>query len=149
MQFTALQCLSQALEVEVSTYPQIRRAGIHIPAAAAWMLHAAPQIWEFCNSKELSEGGLEQRCWIGGSDGGKCLWNGDEGFSVERWMFWKQRFEVVGELGRKGFAGRVVDGVIGSARQAGEMMQRVEHEDGSALGVTSRLFERDDTASSE
>jgi hypothetical protein len=147
MQSTALRSLLQALDVDISTYPQIRRAGIHIAAAAAWMLHAAPHIWQFCKSKELYEGGVEWRCWVGGSDGGKCLWTGDEGFSVERWMHWKQRFGDVSGLKRRGFAGRVVDDVVRCARLAVKMMCRVEQDEGFALDDISGLFERNDTSS--
>lgn len=148
MQCTALRSLSQALEVDISTYPHIRRAGIHIPAATVWLLHAAPQLWRFCKGKNLYKGSREERSWIGGSDGGKCLWSGDDGFSVERWMFWKQRFEVVGGLRRRGFAGRVVDDIVRCSRLAVKMMARVEQEDGYALDAMSVLFMHDDTLSS-
>lgn len=147
MQHTALHCLSQALEVEISTYSQIRRAGIHVPAASAWLLHAAPQIYKFCNSQELYHGNLEWRRRIVGSDGGVCLWDGDEGFSVQRWVFWKQRFEGVEGLGRRGFAGRVIDDVVGRARQAIKVMRDVEQEEGLALDGISCLFERHDVPS--
>jgi hypothetical protein len=147
MQSTALRSLLQALDVEISTHLQIRRAGIHIPAAAAWMHHAAPRIWKFCKSKELYEGGVEWRCWVGGSDGGKCLWTGDEGFSVERWTHWKQRFGDVGGLKRRGFAGRVVDDVVRCARQAMKTMSGVEQEDGFALDGILGLFDCDGTSS--
>ena len=60
------------------------------------------------------------------------MWTGDEGFSVERWVFWKQRFGVVGGLGRR-FAGRVVDDVVGWARRASQAMRDVEREDGFAV----------------
>jgi antirestriction protein ArdC len=69
-----------------------------------------------------------------------CLWSGDEGFSVERWMFWKQRFEVVGGLRRRGFAGRVVDDIVRYARQAVRTMGSIEQEDGYALDDISSLF---------
>jgi hypothetical protein len=140
MQHEALQCLSQALEVEVLTYPQIRRAGIHVPAATAWLLHAAPRSFEFCKSKELYQRAVEQRPWIGGSDGGQCLWSGDDGFGVERWIFWKQRFEVIGNSRRRGFAGRVVDDIVRCARQAIMTMDSVEQEDGFALVNISSLY---------
>jgi hypothetical protein len=149
MQYTALHSLSQALEGEMHTYPQIRRAGIHIPAASAWMVHAASRIWKFCTSKELYERAVEQRYWYGGSDGGRGLWDGHGGFGIERWEFWKQRFEVVGGLKRRGFAGRVVDDVVRCARQAVMVMQRVEQEDGFALDGILGLFERDEMSSLE
>jgi hypothetical protein len=146
MQSTALHSLSQALEGEIHTYPQIRRAGIHIPAASAWMIHAAPTIWQFCKSEELYERAVEQRYWYGGSDGGNGLWDGDGGFGVERWEFWKQKFEEMGGLKRRGFAGRVVDDVVRCARQAVMVTQRVEQEDAFALDGILGLFERDDTS---
>ncbi|KAI4855958.1 hypothetical protein E4T45_02591 [Aureobasidium sp. EXF-8846] len=144
MQYKALGCLSQALEVEVLTHLQIRRAGLCIPAATAWLLHAAPRIFEFCKSRELYQGVVEQRPWIGGSDGGKCLWKGDDGFGIERWMFWKQRFEVIGGLRRRGFAGRVVDDIVRCSRLAVKTMARVEQGDSYALDAMSVLFKHDD-----
>jgi hypothetical protein len=140
MQYEALRCLSQALEVEDSTYPQIRRAGIYVPAATAWLHHAAPQLWQYCKSKDLYKRPREERSWIGDSDGGKCLWSGDEGFGIERWMFWKQKFEVIGGLGRRGFAGRVVDDIVRCARQAVMTMEAVEQGDGFTLDDISSLF---------
>lgn len=75
------------------------------------------------------------------------MWTGDEGFSVERWVVWKQRFGVVEGLGRRGFAGRVVDDVVECARRAGKAMLEVEREDGFAVDGILGLFERDDISS--
>lgn len=77
------------------------------------------------------------------------MWDGDEGFGVERWVFWKQRFGVVEGLGRRGFAGRVVDDVVRCARQAVKAMRDVEQEVGVALDGMSVLFESDAMASLE
>jgi hypothetical protein len=94
----------------------------------------------------LHKGATEQRDWIEGSDGGKCLWSGDDGFSVERWNFWKQRFGIIGGLRRRGFAGRVIDDIVRCSRQAVMTMDAVEREDGFALDGMSILFGHDDTS---
>jgi hypothetical protein len=75
------------------------------------------------------------------------LWTGDQGFSVERWMFWKRRFEDVSGLKRRGFAGRVVGDVVRCARQAMKTMSGVEQEDGFALDGILGLFHCDGTSS--
>jgi hypothetical protein len=75
------------------------------------------------------------------------LWNGDEGFGVERWLFWKQRLRVVGGLRRRWFAGRMVDAVVGCAGQAVEAMRDVEQGYWSAVDGMSGLFERDNVSS--
>jgi hypothetical protein len=90
--------------------------------------------------------GSFKRDWIEGSDGGKCLWSGDDGFSVERWNFWKQRFGIIGGLRRRGFAGRVIDDIVRCSRQAVMTMDAVEREDGFALDGMSILFGHDDTS---
>ncbi|KAH0339831.1 hypothetical protein KCU81_g7084, partial [Aureobasidium melanogenum] len=139
--------LTQALEVEIVSYSQIRRAGIYIPAAAQWLLHSAPLIWEFCKRKCLCSGDMEERDWIGGSDGSEALWQGEDGFRVERWVFWKERFADVARLKRKGFAGRVIDDVVMCARDAGKMMGAVEQEDAFALDGLAMVFDGDGASS--
>ncbi|CAD0100806.1 unnamed protein product [Aureobasidium mustum] len=90
---------------------------------------------------------MEWREWIGGSDGSKALWKGEDGFSVERWRFWKQRFAYAAELKRRGLAGRVVDQVVMCARKAGEAMHAVEQEDAFALEWLRELFTSDEVSS--
>lgn len=141
MQCAARNTLTEALEVEMATDTQVRRAGIYIPAAAQWLLHSASLIWDFCKKKELYSGDVERREWIGGSDGSKALWKGDDGFSVERWAFWKERFEYAAVLPRKRFAGRVVNDVVMWAREAVQMMHAAEQDDAVALDGFSNMFE--------
>lgn len=147
MQCITRDTLTQALEVEIVTYSQIRRAGIYIPAAAQWLLHSAPLIWEFCKRKCLCSGNMEERDWIGGSDGSKALWQGEGGFSVERWVFWKGRFKDAAGLKRRGFAGRVVDDVVMHAKEVGKVMFAVEQEDAFALNGLAMVFDRDGVSS--
>ncbi|KAG9605862.1 hypothetical protein KCU77_g372, partial [Aureobasidium melanogenum] len=144
MQCIARDTLIQSLEVEFATYAQIRRAGIYIPAAAQGILHSAPLIWDFCKRKDLYSGNMEWREWVGGSDGSKALWKGEDGFSVERWMFWKERFGIAAGLKRRGFAGRVVDDVVMCAREAGKVMHAVEQEDAFALDGLLDMFDSDE-----
>ncbi|CAD0087684.1 unnamed protein product, partial [Aureobasidium vineae] len=146
MQCIARDTLMQALEVDITTYPQVRRAGIYIPAAAAWMTHAGTHLWHFCKSKELCKGKV-WREWIGGSDGSKPLWPGDDGFSVERWTFWKARFGDVAELRQRGFAGRVIDDVVMCARMAVKAMHEVEQEDAFVFDALSKVFESSEVSS--
>lgn len=95
----------------------------------------------------MCSGGTEEREWIGGSDGSEALWKGECGFSVERWVFWKERFGAATGLKRSGFAGRVVDGVVMRAKEAVTVMQAVEQEDGFALDGLAMVFERDEVSS--
>lgn len=123
----ALQTISDALEVSIESSAQIWRAGIHVPAAAQWFLHASPQIWAFCKDKEGYEGEKVWKEWLGGSDGSKPTWLGDDGFRVERWMFWKEQFVEVLKVEERG--GHVIDNIVSHARRAVEAMDDVEQDD--------------------
>lgn len=90
---------------------------------------------------------MEERDWIGGSDGSKALWQGEGGFSVERWVFWKGRFKDAAGLKRRGFAGRVVDDVVMHAKEVGKVMFAVEQEDAFALNGLAMVFDRDGVSS--
>lgn len=144
MQTEALLSLSNALEVSTDSFPQLRRAGIYIPAASAYLVHSAPLIWSLCKTKEKYQGERVWKQWIGGSDGGEPLWKGDDGFSVQRWGFWKERLGDLAGLKRRGFAGRVIDGIVMYARMARRAMDEVELEDGFALDGVSRLYQHGD-----
>ncbi|KAG9692466.1 hypothetical protein KCU95_g7218, partial [Aureobasidium melanogenum] len=122
----ALETIRDALEVSIESSAQVRRAGIYIPAAAQWFLHASPQIWEFSKNKEGYEGGKIWKEWLGGSDGSKPTWVGDDGFSVERWIFWKEQLVEVLEVEERG--GRVVDNIVDHAKRAIKAMNDVEQE---------------------
>lgn len=56
-----------------------------VPAAAQWIIYCGKEIYD----KEESWGG-EWRI--------KTKWIGKEGWSKERWAFWKQRFQWVGTV---------------------------------------------------
>ena len=72
------------------------------------------------------------------------MWKGDDGFSVQRWGFWKERLGDLAGLKRRGSAGRVIDGIVMHARMAGRAMDEVELEYGVALDGVSCLYEHGD-----
>lgn len=144
MQSEALLSLSNALEVSTNSFPQLRRASLYIPAASTYLIHSAPLIWSFCKTKEKYQGERIWKQWIGGGDGSEPLWKGDDGFSVQRWGFWKERLGDLAGLKRRGSAGRVIDGIVMHARMAGRAMDEVELEYGVALDGVSCLYEHGD-----
>ncbi|THY21215.1 hypothetical protein D6D00_07311 [Aureobasidium pullulans] len=135
---------SNALEVSTNSFPQLRRAGIYIPAASAYLIHSAPLIWSFCKTKEKYQADKVWKEWIGGSDGSEPLWKGDDGFSVQRWGVWKERLGDPAGLKRRGFVGRVIDGIVMHARMAGRAMDEVELEYGVVLDGVSGLYQHGD-----
>ncbi|KAG9663301.1 hypothetical protein KCU64_g1396, partial [Aureobasidium melanogenum] len=92
--------------------------------AAQWFLYASPQIWAFSKDKEGYEGEKIWKEWLGGSDGSKPTWVGDDGFSVERWLFWKEQYVEVLEVEERG--GRVIDKIVNHARRAIKAMDDAE-----------------------
>lgn len=119
----AKDTLMEALELPVETPEQIRRAGIFVPAAAQWILVSGRQIYDYSRRKEWYEDEKVPTRWIGGTDGGPNLFEGDEGFSMERWHFWAQRFEDISKLGEK-----AMESVIHSATEAAKKMAMIERE---------------------
>lgn len=91
----------------------------------------------------MYSGDVELTEWTGGSDGSKALWKGNNGLSVERWGFWKQRLRYAAGLKRRGFAGRVVDDVVMWTREAGKMVHVVEQENAIAFDGLREVFDRD------
>ncbi|KAH0352344.1 hypothetical protein KCU83_g3959, partial [Aureobasidium melanogenum] len=120
----ALETIRDALEVSIESPAQIRRAGIHVPVAAQWFLYASPQIWAFSKDKEGYEGEKIWKEWLGGSDGSKPTRVGDDKFSVERWLFWKEQYVEVLEVEERG--GRVIDKIVSHARRAIKAMDDAE-----------------------
>lgn len=63
---------------------------------------------------------------------------------MQRWGFWKERLGDLAGLKRRGFAGRVVDGIVMHARMAGRAMDEVELEYGVVLDGVSGLYQHGD-----
>ncbi|THY91570.1 hypothetical protein D6C92_06218 [Aureobasidium pullulans] len=95
MQSEALLSLSNALEVSTNSFPQLRRAGLYIPAASAYLIHSAPLIWSFCKTREniresgFGKSGLEVVMAVSlcgkGMMGLVC---NDGGFGRRDWGIW-------------------------------------------------------------
>lgn len=119
MRHYCLSIMRVALEVATDTPEQIRRTEIHVPQAARWIDITGCNIYNFSRANLNSTGENIIQVWIGGEDGGPLVWTGADGFSVERWTFWRKRF---GEIAR--FA--VKEEVKKLAAQAAEEMEKIE-----------------------
>lgn len=94
---------------------------MYIPAAAPWILIAGPNIWLFSKRNDGATGDNVTQRWIGGDDGGELLWVGSEGFSLERWGFWKKRFGEISGIEAKKHVRQL-------AARAVEEMEKIERE---------------------
>lgn len=83
-----------------------------IPAAAVWIMYAGGRMYELGRL----EGGERGRIVMGGP-----RWHGREGYSTERWKFWKGRFEELCE--RKDLASTSRN----MAARAHELMGEIEN----------------------
>lgn len=119
MRHYCLSIMRVALEVATDTPQQIRRTEIHVPQAARWIEIAGHNIYNFSKANLDNTGENVIQVWIGGEDGGFLVWTGADGFSVERWTFWKRRF---GEIAHS----EVKEEVKKLAAQAVEEMEKIE-----------------------
>ncbi|KAF9470368.1 hypothetical protein BDN70DRAFT_821464 [Pholiota conissans] len=89
----AVYSFSGALEEDPDSesIESANKVGTHLDAYIlpinVWISLAAKRIWELC--KVNGEGALRNDM------PGGAHWTGKEGFSVERWQFWKQRLDEV------------------------------------------------------
>ncbi len=98
MQEYAKWSLVDALELPLDTPERFQQTEIYVPPAAQWILIAGRNIHRCCRTRQDNTGDLVIQCWKG-AYGGTLLWTGEEGFSIERWEFWKQRFGEIAQLG--------------------------------------------------
>lgn len=84
----------QLIENRIETLEDERCATMFGPAAATWFSIAGVKIRRFCKEGYKR---TEPRA-RSSVDCGAWLWRGPTGFNLERWAFWKQRFEVIGEM---------------------------------------------------
>ncbi|KAL8668380.1 MAG: hypothetical protein Q9168_006991 [Polycauliona sp. 1 TL-2023] len=118
----ALDHLMYALEVTTETHYQIRRAEIYVPPAAMWMLIAGRNLHGYCKDNLDYTGENVYQRWIGGEHGSELTFLGKDGFSMDRWAFWKTRFEQISML-------EGVDrDVMEYAGQAARAMNKIEQE---------------------
>ncbi|KAI0387078.1 hypothetical protein F5Y04DRAFT_242961 [Hypomontagnella monticulosa] len=95
----ALWHLGDALDYGVANSPSgLRRTELWVPQAAQWILIAGDLVYRLCQDREKNTGepatdkGLLDRAVDG------FLFDGEEGFSMQRWAFWKERFAQISEL---------------------------------------------------
>jgi len=110
--------------IEVSYVPSnlgSRRASLWIPQAANWFLVAGRTIYSLCRD-EVRKGDGPAREW-GESDDGVdgYLFHGTEGFSLDRWAFWKSRFGQIASMD-------LPPDLRALAKEAGEKMVEVENQ---------------------
>ena len=86
---SAILVIVEALEKkETSSSESTWLLEMHVPAAAQWFVHASKVI--------LKDGKDVYKNWFLGSQSNVSqTWKGKEGFSKERWEFWKRRLGKV------------------------------------------------------
>jgi hypothetical protein len=88
----------------------------YIPAAMVWIEILVDQLYEWGDGVDTSPDPA-----IGYSCYGGSLWKGKDGFSDERWSFWRERVGVLtSDVGEK---------VKSIAREAETMMMEIENGD--------------------
>lgn len=114
-----------ALESSMETEIQVRASSLYLAASTRWI--------EICGKQLLAiaRGQGEQQVLkdMGGNwsniidDGGEWLWQGGHCLSVERWEFWKQRYQQLASLDMLDAELREI------ASQAAVLMQNMEEQD--------------------
>lgn len=91
MPFHAEVSLMQGIEVPCETPEQQRCTSMYVPPAATWILLAGKSIYQLCktdyNRKDGAPGSTP--------DNVVWLWGKGRGFGLERWAFWKGRFNDI------------------------------------------------------
>lgn len=97
--YYALWHLSCALDVGIApTALGLRRTELWIPQAAQWILIAGSVIHRLCLEEEFNTGEPAVPRAQGDVAVDGFLFSGQEGFSVRRWDFWKQRFSAIAAM---------------------------------------------------
>lgn len=80
----ALDALMNGVESSLDTPEGVQEVQRDVTAAATWMFLAGNEIYEHCRKNHGRRPPME--------GANPYLWKGDQGYSLERWTFWKQRF---------------------------------------------------------
>ena len=116
--------LRWTLEIKTETSGQVRRAELYVPAVVSWIQVAAGNIFKYCEANRDSPDEDVPQRWMGGpQQGSELLWTGRDGFSAERWTFWKKRF---GELAALSGASETVRTLAGQAAKEMEKNSRID-----------------------
>lgn len=98
MRKVAREHFMYTLEIPFDTPERVRRTELYITPAAAWIAIAGPRLYHYSKSNADYQGEDVSPRWIGGSYGGVGMWEKRDGFSLERWAFWKDRFREFSTL---------------------------------------------------
>ena len=111
--------LMQGIEVPCQTSEQQRRALLYVPPAATWMIVASRKIYDLCKNDQDRQDGAPGSTW----EGDEWLWGKGRGYSMERWAFWKARFNDIA------FASWSKDDIKDYAERAVAEMAQIENSD--------------------
>lgn len=113
------------LELPFDTPDRVRRVETYIPPAAAWITIAGPNLYSYCKLNSDYTGEDVEPWWLlGDKYGGLVMWDKRDGFSIERWAFWKLRLQ---EFSTSQYAS---DGAKAEAARTAEKMDAIEEADG-------------------
>lgn len=108
--------LMQGIEVPCQTSEQQRRAALYVPPAATWMTLGGGKIHDLCKIDQDRKDGAAGSTW----EGDEWLWGKGRGYSMERWAFWKLRFNELAS------APGLMDNIKDPAKKAAERMSQIE-----------------------
>ena len=98
MRKVAREHFMYTLEIPFDTPERVRRTELYIAPAGAWIAIAGPRLYQYSKSNADYQDEDVSPWWIGGSHGGVVMWEKRDGFSLERWAFWRDRFREFSKL---------------------------------------------------
>jgi len=98
MRKVAREHFMYTLEIPFDTSERVRRTELYIAPATAWIATAGPRLYQYSKSNADYKDEDVSPWWIGGTYGGVVLWDKRDGFSIERWAFWRDRFREFSKL---------------------------------------------------
>ena len=98
MRKVAREHFMYTLEIPFDTPERVRRTELYIAPATAWIAIAGPRLYQYSKSNADYKDEDVSPWWIGGTYGGVVLWDKRDGFSIERWAFWRDRFREFSKL---------------------------------------------------
>lgn len=100
-----------------------------VPVAAQWMQYVGERLYEM-EGKLNSEYDWQNEAF-------NCKWAGDKGWSKERWVFWRRRFEWMTTVTALEKSTQRI------ARECAERMKKIEAEKGSDSAAVEKLTRSD------
>ena len=98
MRKVAREHFMYTLEIPFDTPERVQRTQLYIAPAAAWIAIAGSKLFQYSKSNTDYKDEDVSPWWIGGSYGGTVIWDKRDGFSMDRWTFWRNRFHEFSKL---------------------------------------------------